>query len=103
MLYVPCSNLEEAQNIAHQLVEEKLVACCNIIPKMISVYSWKGNIESEEECLLLAKTSEENVEDTEKTIAEAHSYDCPCIARLPVDGFNSPYEAWLNRAINERV
>ena len=100
MLYVPCSNLKEAKSIAHQLVEEKLVACCNILPKMVSVYSWKGNIESEEECLLLAKTSEDNVEEVEKTISGAHSYDCPCIARWTVDGFNKPYEEWLKTVLS---
>jgi periplasmic divalent cation tolerance protein len=44
---------EEAGKIAHALVERRLAACVNIVPRIESVYRWQGKVETAQEWLLL--------------------------------------------------
>ena len=50
------ATLDDAKQLAHILVQEKLCACVNILSKCCSIYSWQGNIEETEEHILLIKT-----------------------------------------------
>ena len=80
------NNIQDARKIAHTLVEEQLVACVNIIPNVESVYRWKGNIEEDNEYILIARTIDDNVEKTIHRIKQIHTYDLPDIVVLPVTG-----------------
>lgn len=85
-IYSTMGNTEDAKKIARSLVEEKLVACVNIIPKIESVYRWQGKIEEDDECVLIAKTTDKNVDKTIQKIQELHPYDLPDIVVLPIIG-----------------
>ena len=61
IIYSTIDDLQAARRIANTLVEEQLVACVNIVPGIESFYRWKGKIEIEQENLILAKTTDENV------------------------------------------
>ena len=50
------SESREAETLARKIVEAKLAACVQILPPIISVYSWKDEIEKDSEILLLIKT-----------------------------------------------
>jgi len=80
------NNMQDARKIAHTLVEEQLVACVNIIPNVESVYRWKGNIEEDNEYILIARTTDDNVEKTIQRIEQLHTYELPDIVVLPVTG-----------------
>jgi len=86
------------RKIANTLVEEQLVACVNIIPKIESVYKWKGKIETDEELVLICKTVDANVKKTIQRIKQLHSYDLPDIIVLPIIGGLKEY---LNYISNE--
>ena len=58
IIYSTIGDIRDARRIAHTILEEQLVACVNIIPKIESIYKWKGKIENDEECVLFAKTTE---------------------------------------------
>ena len=60
-VYSTTGNLDEARKIARILVQEKLAACVNIFPRVESVYRWKGKIEGDIECVIIAKTTEKNI------------------------------------------
>ena len=47
LLYITCANKDEAKSIARVLVEERLIACANILGKIISIYSWEGAVAEE--------------------------------------------------------
>jgi len=96
VIYTTINNIQDARRIAHILVQEQLVACVNIIPNIESVYKWKDKIERENEIVLLAKTSDENVKKTIKRIKVLHSYDLPDIIVLPIIGGLKDYLDYIS-------
>ena len=79
-----CADREQAERIAHRLVEQQLAACVNILPGVQSIYRWQGKVETAAEVLMVIKTSADLVAEVELTIASLHSYDVPEFLVLPV-------------------
>jgi len=98
VVYTTIDNIQDARKIAHTLVEEQIVACANVIPKIESVYRWKGKIENDDECIIIVKTSDSNVKKTIQRIKELHKYELPDIIVLPVIGGLKDY---LDYIVNE--
>ena len=88
-------NIDNAKQIAHKLVKEKLVACVNIFSGVTSIYEWEGAIEEESEITMVIKTLSEYREKAEETILELHPYDTPEIIQIDVPTSNSKYYDWL--------
>ena len=98
VIYSTIGNIQDARRIGRTLVEEQLVACVNIIPKIESVYRWKGKVEDDEECIILAKTTDKNVKKAIKRIKVLHPYELPDIIVIPIIGGLKDY---LNYITNE--
>ena len=98
VIYSTIDKMQDARRIASILVDEKLVACVNIIPKVESIYRWKGKIENEEEVVLIAKTVDNNVKKTIKRIKQLHNYELPDVIVLPIIGGLKDY---LDYIVNE--
>ena len=94
-LYMTAETRDEAQAIGRALVEERLVACANILGPMDSVYWWDGAVKSETEVAFIVKTRATLVDQVVARVTEMHSYDCPCIVALPIEGGNPDYLAWI--------
>lgn len=93
-VYIPTKNLSESKKICTALLKKKLIACGNIIDTIHSLYVWDGSLQDTKESLLLCKTTIDRVEEIESTVKELHSYDCPCIATIPLLRVNDDYRAW---------
>jgi periplasmic divalent cation tolerance protein len=98
LLYATFPTKEEAKLVGTALLEDKLLACVNIIPKAESLYWWEGNIESTEEIILIAKTTKELERPTIEYIKKAHSYNCPCIISLPISSGNEQFLSWIDNS-----
>ena len=97
IVYVTAASVDEARAIARDLVERKLAACANIFPSMTSVYRWEGAVQEEQETAIILKTRAEKIDALSARVKEIHSYDCPCVVALPVDGGNQEFLSWILR------
>ena len=89
----------EAKKLAALLVEKKTAACVQIIPGVLSMYWWKGAVNSEEESLLLAKTVKSKLDDIKALLKEHHPYELPELVFLPVTDGLPDYIAWIRHSV----
>ena len=99
-VHVTAANAEEAERIARTLVEEKLAACVNYFPCR-SIYRWQGDIEQEDEYILLCKTKRDLYEKLQSRVIEIHSYDVPAIVAFDISRGESDYLRWIAAQTDE--
>lgn len=95
-IYITTSEKDESRNIGTKLVQERLAACINIVPSIDSVYLWKGEIEEDNESLLIVKTKTKNIDKIIKRVKEIHSYETPAILAIPIIDGSKDYLDYLD-------
>jgi periplasmic divalent cation tolerance protein len=88
------ANPEEAERIAHTLIEERLAACATLVPSVRSIYRWQGKVEDATETLILIKTGAEQLAALEARLHALHSYDVPEFLAMEAGG-SAGYLAWM--------
>lgn len=99
IVLVTTSNEQEAEKIIRRLLDEKLIACANIISPVSSHFHWSGKIEKAEECLVLMKSREDLFEKLAETVKSLHSYEVPEILALPIINGSKTYIDWLESCL----
>jgi periplasmic divalent cation tolerance protein len=94
-----CESEEEAERIARSLLEKRLAACVNILPRARSIYRWKGAVEEAQELILLIKSRRDAFETLRAELSKIHSYEVPEIIALPIVDGSTAYLAWLDREL----
>ena len=74
---------EEARRLARALVEERLVACCNLVGAVQSIYRWQGKLCEDDEVLILAKTTRQRLESV-RSGYRILAADRSCLTRFPL-------------------
>jgi periplasmic divalent cation tolerance protein len=95
LIYMTAGSLEEAKMLGRTLVEDRLAACVNILPGMISMYWWEGGAQHDDEIVVIAKTRADLVDALTARVLDVHSYSCPCVVSLPIDGGNPAFLQWI--------
>jgi periplasmic divalent cation tolerance protein len=91
-----CSTEEEAERLARALLDARLAACVNVVPRVRSFYRWKGQVEDAAECLLVIKSSRPMFDALRSALVEAHSYEVPEVVALPILDGAPEYLQWLH-------
>jgi periplasmic divalent cation tolerance protein len=99
-VYMTAANVDEAKTIGRELVESRLAACVNILPQMHSIYRWEGKIEDATEVVMVAKTTAAMLPALAARVKSLHSYECPCIVSLKVEGGYQPYLDWITGSVS---
>jgi len=94
-VYTTFPSIVEAEKAGRTLVEDRLAACVNILPGMISHYRWQGAIERAEEVVMIIKTRASLAEPVRAAVKDMHSYSTPAILVLPLESVDSDYLSWL--------
>lgn len=90
-----CPDEAVADRIAGALVEERLAACVNRLPGVVSTFRWKGQVQRDNECLLLIKTTIERFAALRERIVALHPYELPEVIAVDVARGLPPYLEWI--------
>ena len=95
VIMITTGSEEEAVQIARGLLEERLIACANIIGQIRSLYHWKNEICDDKEVLLFCKSRRNLFSPIADKVKTLHSYEVPEIIALPLIEGYPPYFQWL--------
>ena len=88
---------DAARPMAKLMVEKRLAACVNVIPKIESHFWWDDAIQEDEESLLICKTTEAKVDALMTWVNETHSYDLPEALAIKLDAGLPAFLAWVHK------
>lgn len=89
------NDVEAAERLVRTLLDETLIACGNIIPSVVSIYRWEGEVAREGEVIVLLKTATARVAALLERLVALHPYSVPEVVNLPVAGVFPPYARWV--------
>jgi periplasmic divalent cation tolerance protein len=88
-----------AERIASALVDERLVACAQVVGPVRSTYRWRGTVERADEWLCHLKTTADRWPDVEARVRALHSYETPEIVAVPIVAGSAAYLAWIDAEV----
>jgi len=94
-IYMTAGSMDEARDVGRVLVQERLAACVNIIPGVRSLFWWEGQVQEGDEVVMVAKTRKDLLDRLVERVKDVHSYDCPCVVAMPIQGGNPPFIDWI--------
>ena len=95
LIYSTIDSQSQAEEICEQLLEDKLIACANILPMGTSIYKWEGKTERNEEHAVILKTTADKVEELKERYSTLHPYDVPCFVELAAESAYGPFAQWV--------
>lgn len=95
VILVTASNKTEAEKIAKALLEQKLIACSNLVDGVRSLFWWEGKIEDQQEVMMILKSERSLFSKVEAVIKSLHSYQVPEIISMPVVESHQGYLEWM--------
>jgi len=101
-LYITtCASAAEAKRLSLKLLQAKLVACVNVVPRVRSYYRWQGKVEQAQEWMLLMKSGSKQQGKIEALLQKEHRYTVFELIRLPIESGSRQYLNWLAAGIGE--
>ncbi len=95
VIYTTFPGESDARKIGGELVEEKLAACVNIFPGMVSIYRWQDSIETGNDTAMLVKTRKDLAEQVLEALAARHPYSVPALIVFEPQHVAPSYLEWL--------
>lgn len=100
-MLVTAPNKKVARRLVKIILQKRLAACVNLVPKIESHYWWKNKIESATEVLMILKTTVIRLPQLQKCILENHPYETPEFVVLPVSSGNKKYLDWVASSVQQ--
>jgi periplasmic divalent cation tolerance protein len=99
VVLVTAPSEDVGRDIARKLLKKKLVACVNIVPSIASLYTWEGELCSDEEVLLVIKTKAPGFDELAAVVRDVHPYEVPEIIALPIVAGSQDYLDWIGEVV----
>ena len=100
-IYITTGDKAQARDIGRYLVESRLAACVNIFDNMNSMYIWQDEFQDDQEAVLIAKTSQNRLDELIEAVKVRHTYECPCIVALPIADGNPDFLTWIAQQVGD--
>ena len=100
MVHVTCP-AEHAVTLAQLLVAEKAAACVNIIGNVHSIYRWQGEIQDDNESMMVIKTTASALDKLNKLIEQQHPYELPEVIATPIVAGLPEYLSWISTSTEQ--
>ena len=101
IIFCSCPDRTTAQTIASTLIKQTLAACVNILPNIQSIYQWQGEIQQDDEELLIIKSRFELFEQLEQRLLELHPYELPEVVAVPIETGSTQFLEWIDRSTRD--
>ena len=101
VIFITVGSDGEAKKIANILLNQRKVACVNVLPKVRSLFWWQDKLDSAQESLLIVKTRASLLSEIVSMVREVHSYDVPEVIALPIIGGNPDYLEWIGKEVKK--
>jgi periplasmic divalent cation tolerance protein len=95
VVLVTCPSQQVGETLGNVLVRERLAACVNVVPGLISIYRWEGKLCRDAEVLLLIKTRRMRLPAVIRRVKALHPYSVPEVIALPLVGGSASYLSWV--------
>lgn len=95
LIWCPFGDIETAEAVAGTLLDERLIACANIIPAIRSLYRWNGERGEGTEVAVLFKTQADLLDAAVARVEALHPYDSPAISGWRCDAVGAATLGWL--------
>ena len=95
LVFMTAPDAATGERIGRALVQERLAACASVIPGVVSVYLWEGELRTDGEVQVLLKTRRALVDRLFGRAAELHPYEVPELMAAPLAGVSEPYRKWV--------
>lgn len=96
MIEIAFNNKDEVNTVANKLLDDKLVASCQIVESSSS-WNWNSERETSKEYLLFVKTKKSLSKKIYDIIKSIHTYDCFEFAIFDLTSCNKDYTNWIDR------
>ncbi len=94
-----CPDSKVANKLAQDIVKQQLAACVNIVPNIQSVYQWQGEIETDNELLLIMKTNLQTLKALELFVLQQHPYETPEFICINIESGAQAYLDWITSSL----
>ena len=103
LVLTTCPTAETAESLATALVTEGLAACVNHVPGVHSTYIWSGQLQQDNEILLLIKTTADRLAELETRLKALHPYELPELVAIPAAGGSDAYLQWVRDSVARSI
>lgn len=93
------SSIDEARVVCRYLVQERLVACAQIVPWIESIYQWNNQLETSQESKVVLRTKKAFFQKIQEVIIKNSSYEVPEVTSFEIQEVNPSYAAWLEDSV----
>ena len=103
IVFTTFANADDAARVVRVLVEERLIACGNLLPGARSLYRWEGKVADQSEVVVLMKTRKQDWTALISRLHDLHPYDTPECVAIRIAAGAPKYMAWLEAALESEA
>ncbi len=87
---------DQVERLLETALQERLIACGNVVPAVLSRYWWQGALCRDDEALVVMETAEDRLDAAMQRLAELHPYEVPKLLAFTPSAGHPAYLEWVH-------